>query len=103
MCIALPMTVVECSGTDAVCEREGKRHSCTALLCGSIRPGDHVLVFRGEVLRRVEAEEADRIEAALRCVEKAMGGQEPDVDEAFADILANTGKLPEHLRKAVPN
>lgn len=28
-----------------------------------------------------------------------MNGGTPDVNDAFADIVANTGKLPPHLQK----
>lgn len=31
-------------------------------------------------------------------LEAAMNGQTPDVEDAFADIVANTGKLPPHLQ-----
>ncbi len=64
--------------------------------------GDLVLVFRGTVLRTVSQDEALKIESALTCVEEVMRTDETDnADEAFADIIANTGKLPEHLQKLV--
>ncbi|MFQ7007210.1 MAG: hypothetical protein ACLRRK_00800 [Parasutterella sp.] len=33
-----------------------------------------------------------------RCTGSGLNGQTPDVEDAFADIVANTGKLPPHLK-----
>ena len=41
---------------------------------------------------------ARQVDAALDALEAAMNGQTPDVEDAFADIVANTGKLPPHLQ-----
>lgn len=98
MCIALPMRVTALNGTLAHCERLGKSLWADTALSGPVAVGDHVLVFRGDILRRADENEARRIEAALCCVEKAMAGDTPDVDAAFADILEHTGELPPHLR-----
>ena len=51
-----------------------------------LHPGDHVLVFRGAVLRKVDPLEAQRIAAALACVAAIMAGDKPDhatFQEAF--------------------
>ncbi len=100
MCIAIPMTVTAVDGIWADIERPGKAFRADASLAGEVRPGDRVLVFKTEVLRVIDEEEARRIEAALACVDAAMSGQPPDVDGAFADILENTGRLPPHLKAA---
>lgn len=99
MCIALPMKVTAVNGTTVHCERTGRAETADASIVEGLIPGDFVLVFRNEVIRRIDETEAHQIEAALACVEAAMTGKAADTDAAFADILANTGKLPEHLER----
>ena len=89
MCIALPMKVTAVNGTTVHCERTGRAETADASMVEGLIPGDFVLVFRNEVIRRIDETEAHQIEAALAA----------DTDAAFADILANTGKLPEHLER----
>ena len=104
MCIAIPMLVTKVlSPTMAVVSRRGLEQQVdTSFSENEVSLGDHVLVFRGTVLRTVDAEQAQQVEKALACVEAAMRtDQAQGVDDAFADIIENTGKLPEHLQKLV--
>lgn len=103
MCIAVPMKVTAVEGTFAHCERPGRAVRADASLIGELAPGDWVLVFRDDILRQIDEDEAHKIEAALTCVDAAMAGDAPDVDAAFADILENTGRLPPHLAAQVPH
>lgn len=48
--------------------------------------------------KKITEERARQVDAALDALEAAMNGQTPDVEDAFADIVANTGKLPPHLQ-----
>lgn len=99
MCIALPMRVQALTQKGVLCRRAGRSLFADASLAGeSLAPGDYVLVFRNDILRRLEAEEARRIENALRCLDAIMSGDAPDVESAFADILEHTGELPDHLQ-----
>ncbi len=104
MCIAIPMRVLEVRNeSDVVVTRPGRTELADASFADEMPSvGDLVLVFRGTVLRTVSQDEALKIESALTCVEEVMRTDETDnADEAFADIIANTGKLPEHLQKLV--
>lgn len=47
---------------------------------------------------KITEERARQVDAALDALEAAMNGQTLDVEDAFADIVANTGKLPPHLQ-----
>ncbi len=104
MCIAIPMRIKEIKNdTEAVAVRPGRTELVnTTLLPEHVNEGDLVLVFRGNVLRTVGQEEALKIEQALACVDEAIQTESASgVDDAFADIIANTGRLPEHLQKLV--
>ena len=48
--------------------------------------------------KKITEERARQVDAALDALEAAMNGQTLDVEDAFADIVANTGKLPPHLQ-----
>ena len=101
MCIAVPMTVTETRANEALCVRPGRSVWADTSFTDKVVPGDRVLVFRDEILRKIDTAEAQKIEAALTCVDAAMSGTVSDVDAAFADILENTGKLPPHLAAQV--
>ena len=105
MCIAVPMLVTAVDGNEVACERPGRNVKADASMVAAddITPGDWVLVFRSDILRKIDEDEARKIEAALTCVDAAMSGAEPDVAGAFADILEKTGQLPAHLAALVPH
>ena len=108
MCIAIPMKVTAILGNGFVKAYRSDREETinTMLVVDELSPGDWILVFRGEGLRKVSEVEARRVESALTCVESAMRtgsahNAQASVDEAFADIIEQSGKLPEHLQKLV--
>ncbi len=104
MCIAIPMRVTKVlSPTEVLVERNDEvRQVDTSFAENDVAVGDHVLVFRNTVLRTVDALEAEQVEKALTCVEAAMRTDSAEgVEDAFSDILENSGKLPEHLQKIV--
>ncbi len=104
MCIAIPMRVLEVRNeSDVVVTRPGRTELANASFADEMpKAGDLVLVFRGTVLRTVSKDEALKIESALTCVEEAMRTDEANgADEAFSDILENTGRLPAHLQNLV--
>jgi hydrogenase expression/formation protein HypC len=102
MCIAIPMTVVSAEGFEAVVERDGKQQKVTAELEQGLQPGDHVLVFRGSILRKMDAYEAEEVNKALMSLSAVMAGEAtPEIiEEGFGDL--NEGpKLPPHLQAMV--
>ena len=104
MCIAIPMRIKEVlDESRAIGVRPGRTEELdTSFAQNPVAAGDLVLVFKGTVLRTVSQTEALQVEEALKCVEAAMRTDEAvGVDEAFADIIENSGKLPEHLQKLV--
>ena len=104
MCIAIPMRVIELLDANrAVVTRPGRTEEVdTSFAADPVAVDDLVLVFRGNVLRTVTVEEALKTEEALKCVEAAMRTNEAQgVDEAFGDIIENSGKLPPHLQALV--
>ena len=104
MCIAIPMQVTKILTPTAaiVARNDNVQEVDTSFSEDDVAVGDHVLVFRGTVLRRIDEEEARQVEKALICVESAMRTDSAEgVDDAFADIIENTGRLPEHLQKLV--
>ena len=54
MCIALPMKVTAVNGTTVHCERTGRAETADASMVEGLIPGDFVLVFRNEVIRRID-------------------------------------------------
>lgn len=104
MCIAIPMRVIKLLDANrAVVTRPGRTEEVdTSFAADPVAVDDLVLVFRGNVLRTVTVEEALKTEEALKCVEAAMRTNEAQgIDDAFGDIIENSGKLPPHLQALV--
>ena len=101
MCIAIPMQVVSAEEMRAVCKNGSNTETVSTDLSGPVSPGDWVLVFKGMAQRKIDEEEALKMRTALFALSDVMEGTATaeEVDAAFADILAHTGELPEHLRK----
>ena len=96
MCVGLPMTVISTDGARALCARRGERRSVSTLLIGDTAPGDLVLVFIDNAVRRLEADEARQIDDALDGLAAAMEGR--PFEHLFADLIDREPQLPEHLR-----
>lgn len=107
MCIAIPKKVIAlhntASGTSADVGNAGFVERVDTSLIEHVSVGDYVLVFRGNALRVVDAEEARKIQTALTCVEKVMQGQ-TNSDEllaGFSDLENDANRLPPHLANLV--
>ena len=75
----------------AVCSGRGQTENLDVLMLGDVQIGEWVLAWNGMGPKKITEERARQVDAA-------MNGQTPDVEDAFADIVANTGKLPPHLQ-----
>ena len=80
----------------AVCSGRGQTENLDVLMLGDVQIGEWVLAWNGMGTKKITEERARQVDAALDALEAAMNGQTPDVEDAFADIVANTGKLPPH-------
>lgn len=99
MCIGIPMKVESFpSEGKAICSGHGQTENLDILLIGEVKVGDWVLAWNGMATQKITEERARQVESALVALEDAMNGKTPDVEDAFADIIANTGKLPPHLQ-----
>lgn len=102
MCIAIPMKVVEPLGAaSALCSSGERTETVATELTGPVRAGDWVLVFQGSAQRLMDEEEALQCRAALSALSAVMDGtaSAQTVEDAFADITAHTGELPDFLKK----
>ena len=126
MCVAIPMRVRSVDGFEARCERsaaaagglcgpctpafdwdvpaqEGASSCVNVTLAMLDEPGDWLLVFRDEAIRRVTEEEAREVAAALEATAAVMAGDLSDenIRAGFADLVDREPPLPEHLKKLV--
>lgn len=97
MCLGVPMQVIESRGLSALCRGRVGERTIDLALVGEQPPGTWILTFLGTARERVDADYADRVDAALDALEAAMRG-ETDLDHHFADLLGRTPELPPHLR-----
>ena len=65
-------------------------------LTGPVEPGTWVLNFLGVAREILDADEAQKITAALEGLRAVMAGEDPG--DAFADLDAREPQLPPHLR-----
>jgi hydrogenase expression/formation protein HypC len=97
MCVGLPMTVLSTAGSNALCVRRGEHRNVTTLLLGDdVAPGDQLLVFIDNAVRKLDAEEAMQINDALDGLAAALDGR--PFEHLFADLIDREPQLPEHLR-----
>ncbi len=73
MCVALPGTVIELNGTDAVVDFSGNKVTAKAGLV-SVEVGDRVLVHAGCIIQKVTLKEADEMEELFRELDLMSGG-----------------------------
>uniref|UniRef100_Q07S97 Hydrogenase assembly chaperone hypC/hupF n=1 Tax=Rhodopseudomonas palustris (strain BisA53) TaxID=316055 RepID=Q07S97_RHOP5 len=97
MCVGLPMMVVSTDGVNALCERRGEQRRVSTLLIGEVAPGDQVLVFIDNAVRKLDPIEARHIDDALEGLAAAIEGK--PFEHLFADLIDREPQLPEHLRK----
>ena len=77
MCISFPGLVLAVDATGATVETEGRRRRASTLLFPDIAVGDRVVVAAGTIVDRLDAWQADEIDALLRA---AIDGQEGEPD-----------------------
>ena len=82
----------------AVCSGRGHADHLDLLLLRAGQIGGWVRAWNGMGTKKITVERARLVDAALYALDATMNGQTPDVEDAFADIVANTGKLPPHLQ-----
>lgn len=96
MCVGLPMTVISSDGLTALCERRAERRRVSTALIGEVAVGDQLLVFIDNAVRRLDPDEARRIDDALDGLAAAMEGR--PFEHLFADLIDREPELPAHLR-----
>jgi hydrogenase assembly chaperone HypC/HupF len=77
MCLSFPGLVLAVDATGATVETEGRRRRASTLLFPDIAVGDRVVVAAGTIVDRLDAWQADEIDALLRV---AIDGHEGDYD-----------------------
>lgn len=97
MCIGMPMQVVACDNSFAWCEADGQRERLDMALVGAQPEGTWVLAFHGTARQVMSAEEAGHARAGRQALAAVMSG-DGYIDSFFADLIARTPQLPEHLR-----
>lgn len=98
MCFGVPMRIERVDGLSAVCSGAGRSETVTLALIGEAAPGEHVLVYLGSAVRRLEAEEARQITDAIAAVDAASRGEA--FDHLIQDLIDREPELPAHLRPA---
>ena len=101
MCIALPMVVEAVDGLTLTVSRNGETKKVNAALVGEdVQVGE--MVFLDQALRRISAEEAQEVNAALGALDSVMSGNlsEEVIRDGFADLMDGP-KLPPHLQAQV--
>lgn len=102
MCMAIPMQVLRCQGTQAWClDRDGSEVAVDCLLTGPLTAGQWVLTFLGAAREVVDAEEAGQITRALAALEAMQAGAllaGSAVDAFFPDLAGREPQLPPHLQ-----
>lgn len=87
--------------TRAICEGRGQTEDLDRLMIKDLAVGDFVLAWNGMVTQKISEQRAKQVNLALDSLEAAINGRPTNVEDAFADIVANTGKLPPHLATQV--
>lgn len=79
MCLGVPMRVVEIEGFNATCEARGIRRDASLFLLQheKIRPGDFVMIHRGNVLQKLSEEEA---RTAWALYDEMLNAPQPGTD-----------------------
>ncbi len=103
MCIGIPMKILELpSPGRAICEGRGRKQDIDVMMLENPQVGDWVLYWNGFAVEKLTEDRAAQVDKALDSLESAMNGLEQPEEDPFADITANTGKLPPYLAALVP-
>ena len=74
MCLAVPMRIVEMSGSRAVVELGGVRREASLDLLEGAAVGDYVIVHAGFAIEKLKPEEAQKTLGLFRELEGRAGG-----------------------------
>jgi len=75
MCLAVPMKVVEVSGTRAVVELGGVRKPVSLDLLEGVEAGEYVIVHAGFAIEKLKPDEAQKTLDLFRELEGRAGGE----------------------------
>lgn len=114
MCLGIPMKVLRCEGSMALCGVEPqdgslehrRQEQVDTILVPDVREGDYVLVFMGMARARMEPVEAHKLQNALQALATLAQTQgngeavEQVVTQGFADLCNAPPRLPPHLQAA---
>ena len=98
MCLAIPMQVETPLGDTAWCTGRDGRKLIDLALVGPQPAGAWLLTFLGAAREVITAEMAGNNDRALDALAAVLAGDSAGVEDAFADLIARTPQLPEHLR-----
>ncbi len=102
MCVGIPMRILSLpSEGRAICEGRGRTQNIDVMLLESPQIGDWVLYWNGMACEKISESRAEQVNKALDSLENALNGLPQSETDPFADIAANTGKLPPHLAALV--
>ncbi|WP_317930515.1 HypC/HybG/HupF family hydrogenase formation chaperone [Halioxenophilus sp. WMMB6] len=97
MCIGIPMQVLEAYAEASLCTTpNGELVTIDTLLVGPQQPGNWLLTFLNTAREQIEAEQAEKILAALIGLQNAIAGD--SFEHLFADLIDREPQLPEFLR-----
>lgn len=99
MCLGIPMQIVRCEETRALCANGEEQQWVDISLIGEQPVDSWVLVFLGAAREVMTAEDAHKTRSALNAVQAVMAGEAADLDRLFADLVDREPQLPAHLQK----
>ena len=98
MCLGIPMQVVSVDGHAASCRGRNGFETIDVALIAPVAPGDWLLTWLGAARAQLAADEAARIDRALDALAAIERGEQVEVADYFADLVARGPELPDHLR-----
>lgn len=101
MCIGIPMRVIECQQSHALCDHNGLVERVDMALVGPQPQGSWLLVFLGAAREVIGESRAQQVQQALAALQGIQDGTVTDgsqLDALFADLVEQEPQLPPHLR-----
>lgn len=99
MCVGIPLRILTTDGLSAVASDGTRTETIDLSLTGPQPPGTWILTFLGAAREVLTEDEAEKIGAALRGLERLMIGGA--LGDAFADLEERGPILPPHLAAAL--
>lgn len=101
MCLGIPAQVISGNDFHALCDTRHGVRQIDLLLVGPQAAGTWLLCFLDAAREVIDADYAQRVNAALDGLEAVMAGTS-DVSQHFADLIDRVPELPAHLREVAP-